>query len=130
MSMNIKEASHHHVAILSGHGMPLKPGFIKVVTNTKKSGLITCLPNGNLVLSEKAISSLPVVEPPKSNAEMHDCLCTLLSPKQKAMFQILSDGKEHNPETLAYSTEYNKGAKQFGFIKTYGKLSSLGLLKK
>jgi hypothetical protein len=82
-------------------------GFKKALSQMSKDGLIEYGGNSSLEITAWGESQVSAnLEPPHSNADIHDRIKAMLAPKAAAIFDVLADGAVHTRLEIARATGY------------------------
>mmetsp|Transcript_33435 Transcript_33435/g.50436 ORF Transcript_33435/g.50436 Transcript_33435/m.50436 type:complete len:358 (-) Transcript_33435:71-1144(-) len=128
-ALNILQPSRVQIAMFAGYSNAKSAGFAKVIGRLKKLGYVTYPNNKTVAITEEGLKSIPAVQAPVDNNEVHERIIRLLGNKTKsaAIFSSLLNGATLPKAEVALENGYTN-LKSYGFTKAMSKLKSMTLI--
>mmetsp|Transcript_18516 Transcript_18516/g.27983 ORF Transcript_18516/g.27983 Transcript_18516/m.27983 type:complete len:269 (+) Transcript_18516:436-1242(+) len=126
-SIGILKPARIQVAMFAGYTCLSSTGFAKAIIRLKKIGYLT-FPNSKCyALTTSGRKSLPQVQAPHDNDEVHQRMRCLLDEKTVGIFNSLLDGSTHLRFEIASKNGYSN-LSSTGYAKAMSKLRGLSLI--
>lgn len=126
-AIGISKPARIQVAMFAGYTCLSSTGFAKAINRLKKIGYLT-FPNSKCyALTTSGRESMPQVQAPHDNNEVHQRMRCLLDEKTAGIFTSLLDGSTHLRFEIASKNGYSN-LSSTGYSKAMSKLRGLSLI--
>jgi hypothetical protein len=95
------------VARMAGYTGADQAGFKKALTGLSSKNYLNYYSSTTLELTDAGSKQVPTdLNPPRTNADLHNRIKLLLPPKARSVFDVLSDGQSHTRMEIAKALGY------------------------